>query len=283
VHAKPSAQKPAAQEVLQAALPGAEYVPAPQAKHLVSASLPEGAALYLPAAHGEHLLSASLPVVAALYLPAPQDEQSVSASLPVVAAYLPAPQDKHLVSASLPVVAAYLPAPQFEHAPTSVAPEMLRYLPAAHGWRSVQKCSSVVRHSSRLKATDTIATPSESTQQDKKRPGAWLITVQTSAVFPPFAPMYFPAGQSVQERDPVLDTFPAGQAVHAVSVMPPVVSISFRCLLARGAISVVMHAHTGGFQELSSSTGDARRVERVVIVGTGSIAEDAFDTALVVA
>jgi hypothetical protein len=96
--------------------------------------------------------------------------------------------------------------------------------------------------------------------------------------------LYVLTGQSVQERDPVLDTFPAGQAVHAVSVMPPVVSFSFRYLLASGGISVVMHSHTGGFQELSSSTGDARRVERVVVVvGTGSIADDAFDTALVVA
>ena len=45
-----------------------------------------------------------------------------------------------------------------------------------------------------------------------------------------------------------------------------------------------MHAHTGGVQELSSSTGDARRVERVVVrVDTVIIAEDAFDMALVVA
>ena len=45
-----------------------------------------------------------------------------------------------------------------------------------------------------------------------------------------------------------------------------------------------MHAHTEGVQELSSSTGDASRVERVVVLGdTVIIAEDAFDTALVVA
>jgi hypothetical protein len=54
------------------------------------------------------------------------------------------------------------------------------------------------------------------------RPGAWLITVQASAVFPPLAAMYFPAGQLVQERDPVLDTLPASQALHAASFMPPV-------------------------------------------------------------
>jgi len=47
---------------------------------------------------------------------------------------------------------------------------------------------------------------------------------------------------------------------------------------------VGMHAHTKSGHELSRSTGDARRVERVVVVvGTGSIADDAFDTALVVA
>ena len=57
----------------------------------------------------------------------------------------------------------------------------------------------------------------------------------------------------------------------------------FRWLLASGANSVGMHAHTGGVQELSSSTGDASRVEQVVVVGTVNIAEDAFDTALVVA
>lgn len=45
-----------------------------------------------------------------------------------------------------------------------------------------------------------------------------------------------------------------------------------------------MHANTGGLQELSSSTGDARRIEGVVvIVHTVVIAEDAVDTALVVA
>ena len=121
------------------------------------------------------------------------------------------------------------------------------------------------------------------------RPGAWFITVQTSAVFPRLGVgyvigMYFPAGQSVQERDPVLDTLPAAQALQAVSFMPPVVSFSFRCLLAKGGISVGMDAHTGGVQELSSSTGDASRIERVVVlVDTVIIAEDAFDTALVVA
>lgn len=44
-----------------------------------------------------------------------------------------------------------------------------------------------------------------------------------------------------------------------------------------------IHAHTRGVQEFSSSTGDARRAESVVILGTINIAEDAFDTALVVA
>jgi hypothetical protein len=45
-----------------------------------------------------------------------------------------------------------------------------------------------------------------------------------------------------------------------------------------------MHVPTGGVQELSSSTGDARRVEPVVVlVGTVRIADDTLDTALIVA
>jgi hypothetical protein len=54
-----------------------------------------------------------------------------------------------------------------------------------------------------------------------------------------------------------------------------------RRILARWAISVGKHAHTGGVQVLSSSTGDARRVEGVVVLA-GRIAGDAFDTPLVV-
>ena len=64
--------------------------------------------------------------------------------------------------------------------------------------------------------------------------------------------------------------------------MPPVVSFSFSILLARGTLTVGVHGHTRGGQELSSSTGDARRVERVVVLA-GRVAGDAFHTALVVA
>jgi hypothetical protein len=46
---------------------------------------------------------------------------------------------------------------------------------------------------------------------------------------------------------------------------------------------VGMHAHTGGVKELSSSTGEARRVECVVVLVNLNIAEEAFDTSVVVA
>jgi hypothetical protein len=133
-----------------------------------------------------------------------------------------------------------------------------------------------------VKETDTIATSSGSTKQDNQRPGAWLRTEQVSAVFPLTASMYFPAGQEAQERDPVADTFPASQDLHAASFMPPVISFSFRCLLA-SASNNGKQAHTRGVQELSSSTGDACGGEHVVVLGTVNIADDAFDEALVVA
>ncbi len=62
-------------------------------------------------------------------------------------------------------------------------------------------------------------TPSSSTQQVAVKPRVWRITVQTVLLWV----MYFPAGQLVQERDPVSDDLPAGQALHAASFMPPVV------------------------------------------------------------
>jgi hypothetical protein len=39
-------------------------------------------------------------------------------------------------------------------------------------------CIGGVRAQHRLKATGTVGIPSASTQQDEKRPRAWLITVQ---------------------------------------------------------------------------------------------------------
>ncbi len=44
-----------------------------------------------------------------------------------------------------------------------------------------------------------------------------------------------------------------------------------------------MHEHTGGVKELSRCTGDACRVECVVVLCILNIAEEAFDTSLVVA
>ncbi len=44
-----------------------------------------------------------------------------------------------------------------------------------------------------------------------------------------------------------------------------------------------MHLHTGGVQHVSSSAGDARRVESAVLLDTLNIAEEAFDTSIVVA
>jgi hypothetical protein len=92
----------------------------------------------------------------------------------------------------------------------------------------------------------------------------------------------YSSGASVQQRDPDLQTFPAAQALHVV--MPPGFSFSIvSCLVARGLITVGMHLHTGGVKYLSSSTGDARRVECAVVLDTLNIAEEAFDTSIVVA
>ena len=159
--------------MLQAALPSAEVLAAPQDKHLPSASLPVVAALNVPAAQSEHVLSAVLPVVAALYLPAPQDEHLLSALLPVVAAlYLPAPQFVQTVEAA---ASEYVPTPQSEQSVIAVAPEVPRYLPAKHAWRG-QRTKMQQRGQSTV-AGQRQPTPSASTQQVVMRSGAWLITV----------------------------------------------------------------------------------------------------------
>ncbi len=220
-------------------------LPAAQDVQSLSASFPVAAVLNLPAGQGMHLLSASLPEVVILYLPAPQDSHVLSRLLPeVVILYLPAPQFKHLLSASLPeVVILYLPAPQFKQvaaaareylpapqfAQTSAwAPVLALNLPASQDWCvKQQKFSMVPEHMVNATRTNTMHTPSSSTQQAAVKPKVWRITVQTELT------TIFPAGQSVQVRDAVSDDLPAGQALHAASFMPPVVSFSFRCLLGR--------------------------------------------------